>query len=266
MNITTTTTTFSQHWDTHISYLLDWAIVMAVQKLYPRATVKRIVKAHANRNVSKNADILVSHKPSLCITRVLYQVTDYVLPLARFFLITCFLCKSKSYTRLLHTTTPNERSIAPPNLEPNPAGMWGRKMGRKNIVLKKCAGLQIDARIVDPLAKGWWEANVCEQCSESHRGKMLFLHNVLASKVTGHYSDLCLVCFRKRCGNSRVDQELYSSLYRSRSLSLVSDRVSPLFISCKTYERVIWRWAWRNYGITYMIFSWFGIWVGSIQG
>lgn len=34
---------------------------MGTQKLYPRGTVKRIVKAHANRNVSKNADILVSY-------------------------------------------------------------------------------------------------------------------------------------------------------------------------------------------------------------
>lgn len=33
---------------------------MAVtQKLYPRGTVKRIVKAQSNRSVSKNADILV---------------------------------------------------------------------------------------------------------------------------------------------------------------------------------------------------------------
>ncbi|EKV13018.1 hypothetical protein PDIG_40420 [Penicillium digitatum PHI26] len=33
---------------------------MAVaQKLYPRGTVKRIVKAHSNRSVSKNADILI---------------------------------------------------------------------------------------------------------------------------------------------------------------------------------------------------------------
>ncbi|KAJ5794408.1 hypothetical protein N7457_001007 [Penicillium paradoxum] len=31
----------------------------AAQKLYPRGTVKRIVKAHSNRSVSKNADILV---------------------------------------------------------------------------------------------------------------------------------------------------------------------------------------------------------------
>lgn len=35
----------------------------ATQKLYPRATVKRVVKAHSNRNVSKNADILVSCNP-----------------------------------------------------------------------------------------------------------------------------------------------------------------------------------------------------------
>lgn len=32
----------------------------ATQKLYPRGTVKRIVKAHSNKSVSKNADILVS--------------------------------------------------------------------------------------------------------------------------------------------------------------------------------------------------------------
>jgi len=31
----------------------------ATQKLYPRGTVKRIVKAHSNKSVSKNADILV---------------------------------------------------------------------------------------------------------------------------------------------------------------------------------------------------------------
>ncbi|KAJ5171755.1 hypothetical protein N7492_004348 [Penicillium capsulatum] len=31
----------------------------ATQKLYPRGTVKRVVKAHSNRSVSKNADILI---------------------------------------------------------------------------------------------------------------------------------------------------------------------------------------------------------------
>jgi hypothetical protein len=29
------------------------------QKLYPRATVKKIVKAHSQRNVAKNVDVLV---------------------------------------------------------------------------------------------------------------------------------------------------------------------------------------------------------------
>jgi hypothetical protein len=29
------------------------------QKLYPRATVKKIIKAHSNRNVSKNVDVMV---------------------------------------------------------------------------------------------------------------------------------------------------------------------------------------------------------------
>lgn len=33
--------------------------MVATQKLYPRGTVKRIVKAHAGRNISKNADVLV---------------------------------------------------------------------------------------------------------------------------------------------------------------------------------------------------------------
>ncbi|KAK2629386.1 hypothetical protein QTJ16_000206 [Diplocarpon rosae] len=29
------------------------------QKLYPRATVKKIVKAHSKRNISKNSDVLI---------------------------------------------------------------------------------------------------------------------------------------------------------------------------------------------------------------
>ncbi|TAQ91134.1 hypothetical protein B7494_g578 [Chlorociboria aeruginascens] len=32
---------------------------MATQKLYPRATVKKIVKAHSKRNLSKNVDVLI---------------------------------------------------------------------------------------------------------------------------------------------------------------------------------------------------------------
>lgn len=34
------------------------------QKMYPRATVKKIVKAHSNCNVSKNADVTVSCPPT----------------------------------------------------------------------------------------------------------------------------------------------------------------------------------------------------------
>lgn len=37
----------------------------AGQKLYPRATVKKIVKAHSKRNVSKNVDVLVSYTSRL---------------------------------------------------------------------------------------------------------------------------------------------------------------------------------------------------------
>jgi hypothetical protein len=39
------------------------------QTLYPRGTVKKIVKAHANRALSKNVDILVrATNPHLCCT------------------------------------------------------------------------------------------------------------------------------------------------------------------------------------------------------
>jgi hypothetical protein len=37
----------------------------AGQKLYPRATVKKIVKAHSKRNLSKNVDVLVSFSTRL---------------------------------------------------------------------------------------------------------------------------------------------------------------------------------------------------------
>lgn len=40
------------------------------QKLYPRGTVKKIVKAHSNCKLSKNADILVSPRPNANPRRV----------------------------------------------------------------------------------------------------------------------------------------------------------------------------------------------------
>ncbi|KAJ5755375.1 hypothetical protein N7533_004918 [Penicillium manginii] len=53
----------------------------ATQKLYPRGTVKRIVKAHSNRSVSKNADIL-SMIPPIPLRRVPVrsQCLDYTIP------------------------------------------------------------------------------------------------------------------------------------------------------------------------------------------
>lgn len=34
---------------------------MAPKRLYPRSTIKKIIKAHSRRSLSKNADLLVSH-------------------------------------------------------------------------------------------------------------------------------------------------------------------------------------------------------------
>ncbi|KAJ5661674.1 uncharacterized protein N7477_009290 [Penicillium maclennaniae] len=67
----------------------------ATQKLYPRGTVKRIVKAHSNRSVSKNADILVSPSQpaqALQINGLIAAITD------RFSSTTCSLCKSTAHS------------------------------------------------------------------------------------------------------------------------------------------------------------------------
>jgi hypothetical protein len=47
----------------------------AGQKLYPRATLKKIVKAHSKKNVSKNVDVLV------CLTRPRFDGVDTDQPL-----------------------------------------------------------------------------------------------------------------------------------------------------------------------------------------
>ncbi|KAF6219881.1 hypothetical protein HO133_003706 [Letharia lupina] len=36
---------------------------MASKRLYPRSTIKKIVKAHSNRSLSKNADVLRQDSP-----------------------------------------------------------------------------------------------------------------------------------------------------------------------------------------------------------
>lgn len=43
------------------------------QKMYPRGTVKKIVKAHSNCSVSKNVDVLVS--PGVPETRLMGRTT-----------------------------------------------------------------------------------------------------------------------------------------------------------------------------------------------
>ncbi|OQE87909.1 hypothetical protein PENNAL_c0018G08215 [Penicillium nalgiovense] len=50
-------------------------LVMTVQKLYPRGTVRRIVKAHSNRSVSKNADILIFLDYILFVQELMREAT-----------------------------------------------------------------------------------------------------------------------------------------------------------------------------------------------
>ncbi|KAF2454412.1 hypothetical protein BDY21DRAFT_352796 [Lineolata rhizophorae] len=45
----------------------------ASTSLYPRATVKRIVKAHSNRGISKNADIMVFLDYTLFLQQLLRE-------------------------------------------------------------------------------------------------------------------------------------------------------------------------------------------------
>jgi hypothetical protein len=41
-------------------FAISPGIMAGSQKLYPRATIKKIVKAHSKKNVSRNVDVLVS--------------------------------------------------------------------------------------------------------------------------------------------------------------------------------------------------------------
>ncbi|KAH8786697.1 hypothetical protein BGZ57DRAFT_881912 [Hyaloscypha finlandica] len=47
----------------------------ASQKLYPRATVKKIVKAHSKRNVSKNVDVLIFLDYALFLQTLMKEAT-----------------------------------------------------------------------------------------------------------------------------------------------------------------------------------------------
>ncbi|KAL1997128.1 hypothetical protein VTN49DRAFT_7993 [Thermomyces lanuginosus] len=50
--------------------------MVVAQKLYPRGTVKRIVKAHAGCNVSKNADVL-AHARGFNSVKKVGRATDF---------------------------------------------------------------------------------------------------------------------------------------------------------------------------------------------
>jgi hypothetical protein len=47
------------HFGLHTLFPITTPTMAAGPKLYPRATVKKIIKAHSKRNVSKNVDVLV---------------------------------------------------------------------------------------------------------------------------------------------------------------------------------------------------------------
>ncbi|EKD21016.1 hypothetical protein MBM_00129 [Drepanopeziza brunnea f. sp. 'multigermtubi' MB_m1] len=47
----------------------------ACQKLYPRATVKKIVKAHSKRNVTKNVDVLIFLDYELFLQTLMKEAT-----------------------------------------------------------------------------------------------------------------------------------------------------------------------------------------------
>ncbi|KAG9244596.1 hypothetical protein BJ878DRAFT_505498 [Calycina marina] len=48
---------------------------MAANKFYPRATVRKIVKAHSKRNLSKNADVLIFLDYGLFMNTLMKEAT-----------------------------------------------------------------------------------------------------------------------------------------------------------------------------------------------
>jgi hypothetical protein len=50
----------------------------ASQKLYPRATIKKIVKAHSKKNVSRNVDVMVSGQQFVLPRALLIRRIDFL--------------------------------------------------------------------------------------------------------------------------------------------------------------------------------------------
>lgn len=117
----------------------------AGQKLYPRATVKKIVKAHSKRNVSKNVDVLVG-VPTRHITL-------------------CLLIFSADIPRLRSLFT-NVRDFAP-------------------ILRESCSGTQMLGTVADNVVQvdegsqyqreaGGRTRDQREECQESHCRKSIY--------------------------------------------------------------------------------------------
>lgn len=52
--------------------------MVASQKLYPRATIKKIVKAHSKKNVSRDVDVLVSSQQTCWSAARLIHLVDFL--------------------------------------------------------------------------------------------------------------------------------------------------------------------------------------------
>lgn len=125
--------------------------MVVTQKLYPRGTVKRVVKAHANRNVSKNADILVSHFRIALLHGSAVDLLCFWVDLPGLYAFYARVSRIHAFDAVIR---PNDHWF-PHNT------ILARKRPSDN-VLRTCCGLQVDARVVDSLAKVGREANVCK--------------------------------------------------------------------------------------------------------
>ncbi|KAF6231342.1 hypothetical protein HO173_010485 [Letharia columbiana] len=51
---------------------------MASKRLYPRSTIKKIVKAHSNRSLSKNADVLIFLDYTLFVQDLIQEASMHI--------------------------------------------------------------------------------------------------------------------------------------------------------------------------------------------
>lgn len=133
----------------------------AAQKLYPRGTVKRIVKAHSNRNVSKNADILVR-------CTYLLQLPHYSLASClRSFSTTCCSCKSASSSAFPHS--------------------YSRGCGGRPSDPIQLTSLQTDARSLDSVAQVRGEEHLGQLGAQGYRGAYSACYRLFAGRYRSNW-------------------------------------------------------------------------------